>query len=255
MLAPRGRIADPRWAGAGQRPEDREPGARPVQRGRTGLYHFALLLPDRKELARTLRHLIDTQTPLTGMSDHGATEALYLTDPDGHGIEIYWDRPRADWPTSGGNVRMTVDPLDVTGLLAETTSGRVRWAGIHPTTVMGHIHLHVAFLPQAVAFYCDALGFDLIHHFHGQAAFISAGGYHHHLGLNVWAGVGAPPPPADACRLAWFEIVLPDDAALHAVIQRLNAAHIVVSNEGDNWVALDPAQNRLRLKVASKDQK
>lgn len=227
-----------------------QPGARPVQRGRTGLYHFALLLPNRKELARTLRRLIDTQTPLSGMSDHGVSEAIYLSDPDGHGIELYRDRPRAEWPQPGGDLRMTVDPLDVRGLLAEVGAGRIRWEGIHPDTTMGHVHLHVASLAEAETFYCGVIGFELMQRFHGQASFVAAGGYHHHLGLNVWAGVGAPPPPADAARLAWFEVLLPNGDALAALVQRLSMAGVAVGEESDCWTTYDPSRNRLRLKTS-----
>jgi catechol 2,3-dioxygenase len=245
---------DRAWLGASDAvllEQTEQSGARPVQRGRTGLYHFALLLPDRKELARTLRHLVDTQTPLSGMSDHGVSEAIYLSDPDGHGIEIYRDRPRSEWPRSGGGLRMTVDPLDVQGLLAEVTSGRVSWVGLHPATIMGHVHLHVASLAEAEHFYCDMLGFDLMQRFHGQASFVSAGGYHHHLGLNTWAGVGAPPPPDDAARLNWFEVRLPDGAVLDAVVQRLAGVNITVTNQDGHWEARDPAQNLLHLKIAT----
>lgn len=238
------------WLGAGAADLlvlTEQAGARPVQRGHTGLYHFALLLPNRKELARLLRHLADTRTPLVGMSDHGVSEALYLQDPDGHGIEIYRDRPRDEWPQLGGVLQMVVDPLDVPGILAEVSSGKVVWHGLHSETTMGHVHLHVASLSQAEHFYCTVLGFDLIQRMMNQASFVSAGGYHHHLGLNIWAGMGAPPPPADAARLEWFEILLPDADAVAAVRARVAAAGIELEGEGARLWLRDPAQNPLVL--------
>ncbi len=242
------------WLGAGAADLlvlSEQAGARPVQRGHTGLYHFALLLPNRKELARFLRHLADTRTPLVGMSDHGVSEAIYLQDPDGHGIEVYRDRPRDEWPVLGGALQMTLDPLDVPGLLAEVTSGKVIWHGLHGETTMGHVHLHVASLSQAEHFYCNVLGFGFVQRMMNQASFVSAGGYHHHLGLNIWAGLGAPPPPEDAARLDWFEIVLPDDAAFAAVRSRLAAAGVAHADEGGRIRLHDPAQNPLVLVNAS----
>lgn len=238
------------WLGAGA--DDllvltEQAGAKPVQRGHTGLYHFALLMPNREELARVLRHLIDTRTPLQGMSDHGVSEAIYLGDPDGHGIEIYRDRPREEWPVEDGALQMTLDPLDVPGLLGEVTSGKIVWHGMPPGATMGHVHLHVASLSQAEQFYCGVLGFGFMQRMFNQASFVSAGGYHHHLGLNIWAGLGAPPPPDDAARLDWYEIVLPTTEAFNAVLKRLQDAGIAVEKEAGRATLHDPAQNRLVL--------
>lgn len=224
-------------------------GARPVQRGHTGLYHFAILTPSRFELSRTMHHLAATSTRIDGASDHGVSEALYLSDPDGHGIEIYRDRPHAEWPVSQGELQMTLDPLDARGILAESDGNERAWTGLHAGTVIGHVHLHVASLPAAEKFYVDTIGFDLMQHFGNQAAFVSAGGYHHHLGLNVWAGVGAPPPPADAARLDWFELRLPNPAALDEVLARLDAARVPVTVTDDGWRLSDPAQNQILLTV------
>lgn len=235
--------------GAGRTPLlqlQRQPGARPA-RGVTGLYHFALLLPSRLELARTLRHLLDTQTPLAGASDHAVSEALYLTDPDGHGIELYRDRPRAEWVYWGGALKMTVDPFDAAGVLALVDDATPTWTGIHPDTVMGHVHLHVAFLPQAESFYVDQLGFELMVRYGHQAAFVAAGGYHHHLGLNTWAGVGAPPPPADAARLLWYEIVVSGPAELQRLVTRLSAAGHAVAPFEQGYRVHDPASNGILL--------
>jgi catechol 2,3-dioxygenase len=226
-----------------------QPGARPVQRHRTGLYHFAILVPSRKELSRTLRHLIDTRTPIGGASDHAVSEALYLTDPDGHGIEIYRDRPRSEWSFPDGTLKMGIDPFDMEGVLAEAQGDPTPWQGLHPETIIGHIHLHVAHIPAAEHFYCAILGFDLMVRYGDSASFISAGGYHHHMGLNTWAGVGAPSPPADAARLNWFEIRLPDEDALQQVLDRIHAAALPVAETERGWQVRDPAQNQIRLVV------
>lgn len=226
-----------------------QPGVQAVQRGRTGLYHFALLTPDRVALARVLNHLLTTQTPVDGASDHGVSEAIYLSDPDGHGIEIYRDRPRREWPFVKGSLGMTTDPLDVKGLLAADRA-RAPWEGIDPRTVMGHVHLHVADLAAAERFYVELLGLDLMQRFGGQAAFVSAGGYHHHLGLNTWAGIGAPPPTSSAARLDDFELIVPDDALLAAAVARLRDAGIEVAPDSEGWMVLDPSSNRVVLRSA-----
>lgn len=227
-----------------------QPGARPVQRGRTGLYHFALLVPSRKELARTLRHLIDTRTPLGGASDHAVSEALYLSDPDGHGIEIYRDRPRAEWEFPGGTLRMTVDPFQFESVLKELDGNEPPWDGLAPGATMGHIHLHVAHIPATEHFYRDVLGFDLMVRYGDAASFLAAGGYHHHLGVNTWAGVGAPPPPDDAARLGWYEVRLPDDAALDAVVERTRRAGLALESIDGGWAVRDPAWNLVHLVAA-----
>src|SRR5262249_53780909 len=158
--------------------------------------------------------------------DHLVSEALYLDDPDGNGIEIYRDRPRAEWPRSGGRIRMATDPLDLDGIVAELDRDDRPWDGLAPATVIGHVHLHVADLRAAEAFYHGVLGFDIITNYGGSALFVSAGGYHHHLGLNTWAGVGAPPSPADAAGLRRFAVVLPDPGALEQVAARVRQASI-----------------------------
>jgi len=228
-------------------------GARPVARGRTGLYHFALLLPDRASLGRLVARLVEQRVRFSGTSDHGVSEALYLDDPDGHGIELYRDRPRAEWPRlPNGELAMTLDPLDIEGLLA---AGRAapNVPSLPESTVMGHVHLHVADLAAAERFYVRVLGFDLMQRFAGQAAFVSAGGYHHHLGLNVWAGVGAPPPDENAARLRWVEILLPNVGALHAVRSRLAHAEVPTESGPTGLFARDPSANGVWLRCAASD--
>ena len=226
-----------------------QPGAKPVQSGHTGLYHFALLVPERLELACTLQHLIDTHTPIGGASDHGVSEALYLSDPDGHGIEIYRDRPRNQWPNPGGHLQMTVDPLDARGLLAELNGRNLAWNGIHGDTTMGHIHLHVADIGRAEHFYMDVLGFDRMQRFGASASFISAGGYHHHIGLNIWAGQDAPPPLPDAARLESFQICLPNQTALDRVLARVREQGLAVQESPSGYGICDSSQNLVLLTV------
>lgn len=228
-----------------------QPGAKPVQRHHTGLYHFAILVPSRVELGRILRHLIESRTPIGGASDHAVSEALYLNDPDGHGIEIYRDRQRAEWEYPNGTLRMGTDPLDVEGVLAAGMESNEPWTGMPAGTVIGHMHLHVSDLAAAEQFYRDVIGFDLIIRYGRQASFLSAGGYHHHLGINTWAGIGVPPPPADAARLAWYEITVPDEAALEEVVTRARNAGAALTEEENGWQLLDPAQNAIRLVTAA----
>jgi catechol 2,3-dioxygenase len=222
------------------------PGARPTRRT-TGLYHFAVLVPSRLELARSLRQLAQTRTPLQGFSDHLVSEAIYLADPDGNGIEIYRDRPREEWPRKNGRIQMATDPLDLDGILAELERETEPWSGLHPETTIGHIHLHVADLGTAQAFYHGVLGFDLIQRLAGSADFVSAGGYHHHIGYNTWAGVGAPPPPPDAAGLRYFVIRLPNDAELARVADRVRKAGLRLEEIEAGLLTRDPSQNGVVL--------
>jgi catechol 2,3-dioxygenase len=185
-----------------------EPGARPAT-GYSGLYHFALLVPERADLARWLAHAAREQVPLVGMSDHFVSEAIYLSDPDEHGIEVYWDRPRAVWEGQVAE-RMTTLPLDVNDLVGVLGDWRSEpFHGLAGGTVMGHVHLRVAEIPATAAFYCDALGFALMAAFGAQAAFLSAGGYHHHVGANTWESRGAGQAPPGHATLERATVVLP----------------------------------------------
>ncbi|HEX6988221.1 MAG TPA: VOC family protein [Bacillota bacterium] len=191
------------------------PGAAP--RGRTlGLYHFALLVPDRRMLARLTRRLVEAGWPITGASDHGVSEALYLDDPDGNGLELYADRPRERWPVQDGRLAMFTRPLDAADLMAELRRRPERPGepALDPGTVVGHIHLHVSDLQRAEAFYDRLLGFDVVVRGYPGALFLSAGGYHHHVGANTWLGPEAPRQPDDAAGLIDWELRLPGpDAA------------------------------------------
>ncbi|WP_172194386.1 VOC family protein [Saccharibacillus qingshengii] len=212
----------------------------------TGLYHFAILLPSRQALGTTLRHLAEYGLSI-GQGDHLVSEAFYLNDPDGNGIEIYADRPRSQWQTDAkGEYVMASDPVDVESLLKLAGA----WNGLPAGTVIGHVHLHVGNLPAARKFYVDGLGFDVVLHFGGGALFVSAGGYHHHMGLNTWAGVGAPAAPANAVGLSYFTIEYPDAEAVDRAVEALREAGIEVANTPEGPSALDPFGNRAVLRFA-----
>jgi catechol 2,3-dioxygenase len=217
----------------------------------TGLYHFAILVPSHRELGRSLRRIAETHTPVQGFADHLVSEAIYLPDPDGNGIEIYRDRPREEWQYGpDGTIKMATDPLDVEGVLAEAANDSVPWPGLHRDTVLGHMHLHVRNLSEAEAFYCDVVGFDLIIGGWHQASFLSAGGYHHHLGINTWAGAGAPPPPEDAVGLRYFLIVVPGEGNLDALRKRLERAGVAYEQRDYGLYLRDPSQNGVLVGVS-----
>jgi catechol 2,3-dioxygenase len=226
-----------------------ESGAQPAH-GHTGLYHFALLLPERVDLAGWLAHAARDRVPLTGLSDHFVSEALYLSDPDGHGIEIYWDRPREVWEGQVSE-RMTTLPLDVDNLLGELQEPQsAPFDGLPAATVMGHVHLKVARVPETIAFYREVLGFALMAQLGPYAAFLSAGGYHHHLGANTWESAGASPPPLGAAALRHASIVLPEAAARDAVIERLEIAGLPLRAHEAGPMIDDPSGNTLLLALA-----
>ncbi len=226
-----------------------EPGARPAY-GHTGLYHFALLLPERAHLATWLAHVARERVPLAGLSDHFVSEAIYLSDPDGHGIEVYWDRPREVWQGQVG-ARMTTMPLDTRSLLGELEDpATAPFEGLPAGTVMGHVHLKVAAIADTVAFYRDVLGFGLMAQLGAQAAFLAAGGYHHHLGANTWESAGATPPPPGSAALRQATILLPDAAERDRVVERLERAGHEAGTGDDGPAAVDPSGNALVLAIA-----
>jgi|SRR5579862_1548843 len=226
-----------------------EPGAKSAS-GFTGLYHFALLLPQRSDLARWLAHAAQTRLALVGLSDHFVSEAIYLADPDGHGIEIYWDRPRALWEGQVAS-RMTMVPLDVDSLLGELDRAAAEpFSILPPGTEMGHVHLKVAAIPETIGFYRDALGFTLMAQLGAQAAFLGAGGYHHHVGANTWESAGASAPPPGTAALRHATIVLVDGDELERVGVRLEQhGHRVEASDAGVSVR-DPSGNTLLLTVA-----
>jgi catechol 2,3-dioxygenase len=229
-----------------------QPGARPAY-GFTGLYHYALLVPERPDLARWLAHAARDRISLVGLSDHFVSEAIYLSDPDGHGIEIYCDRSRDVWQGKV-DARMTTLPLDVQSLLRELDDPDTEpFDGLPGGTVMGHVHLKVASIPETVGFYRDVLGFGLMAQLGPQAAFLAAGGYHHHVGTNTWESAGASPPPAGTAALRHATLVLPDAGERDRVLERVERAGGPTreDTEGDGLpLILDPSGNALRLIVA-----
>jgi catechol 2,3-dioxygenase len=225
-----------------------DPGGAPRPRGTTGLFHLAILVPGRRDLAAALHRVGDSGWRFSGASDHLVSEALYLSDPEGNGIEIYRDRPREEWPYDDGQVRMATVPLDleaVLGALDGAEPGRPMAAG----TRIGHVHLNVADLAETEGFYCGTLGFDVTVRDYPGALFMSAGGYHHHVGANTWAGEGAPPPPPGALGLRRFEILLPSRDESAAVERRLRAAGYEVGAEDGAIEVADPSGDRVRLAV------
>jgi len=222
------------------------PGATPVpRRGRLGLYHYAILLPSRAHLGRLLRHLAE-QGERAGMSDHLVSEALYLSDPDGLGIEVYADRPRDTWQRNGQQLAMATDPLDVDDLLQ--AGGAERWSGMPAGTVIGHVHLYVGDLDQAASFYHDGLGLDKIVWSYPGALFLSAGGYHHHLGTNTWAKGAQPATDADARLLEW-EVLVPSPADASAALSSLAKSGVAVDRAADGGTARDPWGTPVRVRA------
>jgi catechol 2,3-dioxygenase len=221
------------------------PGAAPVPpRGRLGLYHYAVLLPDRAALGRIAAHLAEIGER-TGASDHLVSEALYLHDPDGLGIEVYADRPRSEWRHQAGQLVMATEPLDLHGLVG--AAGGERWSGMPAGSTIGHVHLHVGDLARAEAFYHQALGLDKVVWSYPGALFLSAGGYHHHLGVNSWAR-GASPAGEDHARLLEWEIVVPTDEDARGALESLAAAGHPVEPAAAGGVARDPWGTALRIR-------
>jgi catechol 2,3-dioxygenase len=218
--------------------------ARPVpRRGLLGLYHFAILLPDRASLGRFIAHLAEIGER-AGMSDHAVSEAVYLTDPDGLGIEVYADRPRDAWRYDEQQLYMSTDHLDAEDLIRSARGER--WTGMPPGTVLGHVHLYVDDIDKAGAFYHDALGFDKVVWSYPGALFLSAGGYHHHLGTNTWAKGAPRATDADARLLEW-EIVVPTRKDAEEAARHVKDAGYEGREEDGEWVLTDPWGTSLRL--------
>jgi catechol 2,3-dioxygenase len=214
--------------------------------GTSGLFHQAILVPSRADLARAVYRLAEAGWRLTGASDHLVSEALYLNDPEGNGIEIYRDRPREEWTIRDGQLQMATLPLNLDSVLGELQQ-REAAGPMAPGTRIGHVHLNVGDLQAAEAFYSDGLGFEVTIRGYPGALFVSAGGYHHHIGLNTWNGEGAPPPPSGALGLRSFEIRLPDAEQLAAEEERLSASGFSPERQGDCVEVADPSGNRVVL--------
>lgn len=217
-------------------------------RGYTGLYHFAILLPARADLGRWL----GLGLPGPGQGDHIVSEALYLEDPDSHGIEVYADRPRETWQVLQGQIRMGTGPVDIASLLEEAEQSGQPWTGLPPSTRLGHMHLQVGDIGEAERFYHDILGFDVMAKM-PTALFLSAGGYHHHLGANVWHSQGASAAPSDSVRLHFFTINLPSEDTLRAVLGRLETAGVPFEQRDGAVIFQDPWANTVLLHVGGAD--
>ncbi|OAH59630.1 glyoxalase [Domibacillus aminovorans] len=218
----------------------------PKQGKTTGLYHFALLLPKRSDLAKIVQHFTEIGLRF-GSSDHLVSEALYVSDPDGNQIEIYIDRDPSEWDWRSGEVAMAVDPLNFVDLLS---GGKQQsWKGLPAGTVMGHLHLHVSELKKTEEFYIQGLGFEVVNRYGTQALFISTGKYHHHIGLNTWNGVGAPVPKKNSVGLNWYTLVFADEAARNKVIEQLRQIGAVVTQENNVYVTADPSGNEIHLVI------
>jgi catechol 2,3-dioxygenase len=226
--------------------------ASPLDGRATGLFHLAVLMPTRLDLAFALARLAESRWPLDGAADHLVSEALYLSDPDGNGIEIYRDRPREEWGKANGQLKMPSLPLDLRSLINEIPANATPQAHAPAGTRIGHIHLQVAELEETEAFYGGVLGFDVMVRGLPGALFISAGGYHHHLGLNTWHSAGSGPPPPGAVGLRSFTVELPGQAELEAVLSRVRDAGLAVEpdNDGDGHLVRDPSGNAVRLRAS-----
>ena len=220
--------------------------------GYTGLYHFAILVPTRAELGRWLEHWLTLGNPLPGQGDHWVSEALYISDPDRHGIEIYRDRPTSEWPHVNGRLQMGADPVDIQGLLDEAQREAQPWNGLAAETRLGHMHLQVGNLDDARSFYSGVLGFTVTLDTYRGALFLAAGEYHHHIGVNIWQSRGAGPAPANVASLRWFTVALPSQSARDDVVRRIHAAGLDTTEIGNAIAVNDPWNNRIML-LASMD--
>lgn len=214
---------------------------------RTGLYHYAILLPSRKDLGKFIKHLRDTQYPIIGASYHGISEAIYLQDIDDNGIEVYADTPVSTWKWENNVLEMVTKPLDIRDVMAEAKDEV--WEGMPKDTIIGHIHLHVSDMEKAEKFYVHALGFDIVTKIPNQATFTSTGKYHHHIAFNIWNGKDIPPPSENSVGMKYFDLKLPDQKTRHDLIDRLNSLGFEVKFENGSFVVKDPAQNEIHLVI------
>lgn len=222
-------------------------GVQPKVPRTTGLYHFAILLPSRADLAALLQHIAEKSggNMRLGASDHYVSEALYFDDPDGNGIEIAHDRDSSEWEWNGEYVSMATVSLDAQGLLADMKGP---WKGMPEDTLMGHIHLHVADIEASRNFLVNGLGFDIVTEFPG-ALFSSHNGYHHHIGMNTWNGAGTPQPPVNSVGLNWFSLVFPDEEKRAETLDKLRSLEAPITENENDYLVEDPSGNRIRLVI------
>jgi catechol 2,3-dioxygenase len=225
--------------------EDKSAALRP--RGTTGLFHTALRFPDRKELARVFLRLFENKVKFTGFSDHLVSEAIYLNDPDGNSVELYADKPKELWQYKMGQIEMDTLPLDLS-VITNELDDRNLWNGIHPDTDIGHIHLNVSDLHKAQEVYSMLLGFNITNSSYRGALFFSAGGYHHHIGVNTWSSAGGKPAPKNSAGLEGFTISIPDEKYMKVIHDRAEEAGILASlPENEKIVVLDFDKNKITL--------
>jgi catechol 2,3-dioxygenase len=224
---------------------EHRPGAKPDDTREAGLYHTAFLMPTRADLARWILHAARTKVPLTGASDHAVSEAFYLDDPEGNGIEVYSDRPAESWQWTGNDLRITTDPLDVDDILREVPS-TATYSGAPDGLRIGHVHLRVGDVAQAERFYRDALGLDVTRR-RGGASFMSSGRYHHHIAANVWHSTGAGTRDPARAGLSWFSFEAADRPALARVKQALAGGGLPLAATSDGFETTDPWGTRLRF--------
>lgn len=226
-----------------EQPED----VTPKERGTTGLYHFAILLPSRSHLANIVIHFVKNNIQF-GSADHLVSEALYFKDPDGNEIEIYRDRHPSEWNWHGEEVEMATIPLDFEDLLKNATPNK-SWSKMPENTLMGHIHLHVSKLENTEEFYVKGLGMDVVNRFGSQALFLSYGKYHHHVGVNTWNGVGAPAPLKTSVGLKSYTLVFDNEDVRAETVANLKNIGAEVKEENGNWITYDPSGNKIELAV------
>ena len=204
-----------------------------------GLFHLAIRVPSRLELARVFLRLYEHHYPFQGFADHGVSEALYMADPEGNGVEIYADRPKEQWQYLNGRLQMTTDPLDANGLIIELKNEKNYWNGLHPDTDIGHIHLQVSKLSLVDRFYHSVLGMDITQDTYPGALFLSAGGYHHHVGANIWAGEGLSPADPDTAGLAGYGIYIGDPVHKTVLLERLQENGLGVERRINGYFTRD----------------
>lgn len=208
-----------------------------------GLFHTAFLMPTRAHLALWTKHAVDNRFLITGASDHGVSEAIYLYDPEGNGIEIYADRPSSQWRYADSYIEMVTEPLDIAGLMAQASG---EWSGMPENGTVGHLHLQIGSLDEAEAFYSAILGFDVACRYPG-ANFFGSGGYHHQVATNIWSSKGAGPRADNPAGLAVFEIIA-DEPRIEAVRQRAEQAGRATEKTPDGLILRDPWNNKVKLK-------
>jgi len=224
---------------------EHRPNAEPDDPRSAGLYHTAFLMPTRSDLARWILHVARHKVPLTGASDHAVSEAFYLDDPEGNGVEVYCDRPTETWEWTGRDLKITTDPLDIESILQEVAP-TATYAGAPDGLRIGHVHLRVGDVARGEAFYRDAIGLDVTRRRQG-ATFMSSGRYHHHIAANVWHSAGAGRRDEARAGLSWLSLEAADGSAFGAAKARLTQAGQELAVTPTGVATADPWGTRLRI--------